>query len=285
MNLPAIKKQIYQQFPFLIGIPTLLWQCLFFYAPLLFIAYLSFLQYQPGATVSTFSLANYKALLNYVYFSIIGKSFVLALFTACSCLLAAYPLAYFIAFRAQRLKTFYLFLLIVPFWTNFLLHIYAWFFVLERQGFLNMFLLWTGITKEPILFLNSLPAVALVMFYCYLPFMVLPIYSMLDKFDKRLIEASADLGGNGIQTFFKVTLPLTLPGVITGFFLVFVPAFGEFAIPALIGGDRTMFAGSLITYLFLQGKNQPLGAAFVLLSSLALMVGSWMLIKIVKRNY
>lgn len=284
MNLHALKEQAKNQFPFLIGIPALLWQVLFFYAPLLFITYLSFLQYQTGTNTYVFGLDNYKALFNSLFFSVIGKSFLLAFFTACCCLLAAYPLAYFIAFRAQRLKTFYLFLLIVPFWTNFLLHIYAWFFVLEREGFINMFLLWTGIIKEPILLLNSLPAIALVMFYCYLPFMVLPIYSMLDKFDKRLLEASADLGAHGMQTFFRVTIPLTMPGLITGFFLVFVPAFGEFAITALIGGDRIMFAGSLITYLFLQGKNQPLGAAFVLLSSVTLMIGSWLLLKIVKRT-
>lgn len=128
-----------------------------------------------------------------------------------------------------------------------------------------------GLINKPLILLNSLPAVMLVMFYCYLPFMVLPLYSILDKLDPELLEASADLGANAWQTFFRVTLPLTLPGLQLGFFLVFVPSFGEFAIPALVGGNKIMFVGSLISFLFLEGGNQPLACAYTIISILCIL--------------
>ncbi len=272
MNMRELKAKIINQMPFLVGIPAIVWQVMFFYVPLFFIIYLSFTRWDGQARNYMLSLFQYKSLIDWVFVSVIARSLALGLFNAFVCLIAAYPLAYFIAFKTNRFKTFFLFLLIVPFWTNFLLHIYAWFYVLERNGFLNMALLRLGIIQEPLALMNSLGAVLIVMFYCYLPFMVLPIYAILDKFDTRLFEASADLGANQFRTFFNVTLPLTLPGLVTGFFLVFIPSFSEFVIPALMGGDRTMFAGSLITYLFLNGNNQPLGAAFALISSIIILL-------------
>lgn len=253
------------QFPFFVGSPALVWQLLFFYVPLAFILVTSFSAYY-----------NFFPFLKGLYFSVIFRSLGLALSTALLCLLIAYPLAYFIAFKGKRYAYLWLFFLIVPFWTNFLLHIFAWFFVLERQGFLNNILLYSGIITEPVHFLNSMFAVYLMMVYYYLPFMVLPIYSMLEKFDVRLIEASLDLGATWSQTVRHVILPVSLPGVLLGIFLVFVPAFGEFAIPELMGGDKVMFVGSVISHYILDAQTTSAGAAFTIISGGFLMVAAFL---------
>ena len=151
------------------------------------------------------------------------------------CFLIAYPLAYFIAFRGKKYKNGLLFLLLIPFWTNFLLHVYAWFYVLEKHGFFNNILLQAGVISEPLLLLNSPFAIMIMMVYYYLPFMVLPIYSSLERFNSSLIEASFDLGATWFQTFRRIILPLTMRGIRAGFFLVYIPSFGEFAIPVAHG--------------------------------------------------
>ncbi len=257
--------------PFAIGSPALIWQVLFFYLPLCILIFSSFLGGERTSGWEQFTLANFRPLLKASYFGIMLSSFTLAISTTCICLVVAYPLAYFIAFSAKRFKTLLLILLIVPFWTNFLLHVSAWFFVLERQGFVNTMLLNFGIIKEPIHMLNSWFAVALMMIYYYLPFMVLPIYSSLERFDKRLVEASLDLGANFRQTFLGVVLPLTMPAVTVGFFLVFIPAFGEFIIPEVMGGDKFFFVGNVVTQYILGESTVALGAAFTLLSCLFLL--------------
>jgi ABC-type spermidine/putrescine transport system permease subunit I len=157
-------------------------------------------------------------------------------------------------------------LLIVPFWTNFLLHVYAWFFVLEREGFINNLLHATHLIQSPIPFLNSLFATMLMMVYYYLPFMVLPIYSSLEKFDYRLIETSVDLGASWLQTLKRIILPLSIGGIRAGFFLVYIPSFGEFAIPELMGGDKQMFVGSVVARYILGDQTGSLGAAFTVVS-------------------
>jgi spermidine/putrescine transport system permease protein len=254
------------QFPFFIGSQALVWQLLFFYIPLAFILLSSFTAYY-----------NFFPFLKWLYFSVIFRSLGLALSTALLCLLIAYPLAYFIAFRGKKYVYLWLFFLIVPFWTNFLLHIFAWFFVLERQGFLNNILLSIGLIHEPIHFLNSMFAVYLMMVYYYLPFMVLPIYSMLEKFDIRLIEASLDLGATWSQTIYHVILPVSLPGMLLGIFLVFVPSFGEFAIPELMGGDKVMFVGSVISHYILDAQTMSFGAAFTIISGIFLIASALLL--------
>ncbi len=153
-------------------------------------------------------------------------------------------------------------------------------FVLERQGFLNKLLLSVGIINQPIQFLYTPMAVAVVMLYCYLPFMILPLYGVLEKFDLRLIEASLDLGASSTKTFFRVTLPLTMSGVRNGFFLVMVPAFGEYAIPAVMGGGKYFYVGSLIASYFLESRSPGLGAAFAALSGLLMLMTVYMISKI-----
>lgn len=258
-----IKRVLTDSFPFFIGIPALLWQVIFFYIPLAFIVVSSF---------KSFSFTSYYPFFSSLYTWVYIRTFVLAFGTAVSCLAVAYPLSYWIAFNGGRWKNVFLFFLFVPFWTNFLLHVYAWMFVLNREGVINTILLHLGIIAEPLHLLNNIGAVWFLMVYCYLPFMILPIYSSLEKFDTRLCEASYDLGGTWSQTLWRIIIPVTWPGIRSGLFLVIVTAFGEFAIPELMSGDKTVFVGNVITYYTLSASTASLGSAFTLLSSLVLIV-------------
>jgi spermidine/putrescine transport system permease protein len=204
--------------------------------------------------------------MSFLYGAVIFRSFLLATGTVVLCLIVGYPIAYYLALRQQRFRTFIFFFLIIPFWTNLLVLAYAWFFLLDRDGLINSILLWLGIISKPLTILNTTFATFLVMFYCYLPFMIMPLFSTLEKFDKTLIEASKDLGASHWQTFFNIILPLSYPGIRTGFLVVFVPAFGEFAIPYLVGGDRQMYVGTLITHLFLIADKAYAGSAFAVVS-------------------
>ncbi len=256
-----VKKIFTQELPFFLGLPAFLWQVVFIYAPLLLMIGLSF---------KSFSLEYVTTFLNREYFLILVRSLVLGAGTASFALLLGYPVAYWIALCSGRLKSFLLFLLFLPFLTNILLHIYAWMLLLSRTGFLNQLLQFLHITAEPVHFLNSASAVFAVMVYCYVPFIILPIYSDLEKFDVRMIEASADLGASSWQTFWRVIFPLSLPGVRSGLFLVLVPAFSEFIVPELIGGDRMVFAGGVVAHFTLHGDMVSYGAAFTLLAALVL---------------
>lgn len=257
---------------FAIGSPALIWQVIFFYLPLLLMIISSILMVSEEGVFQGISFENFSSLFSTTHASVIFSSISLALTTSILCLFIAYPLAYFIAFKGKKYKTLMLFFLIVPFWTNFLLHVYAWFFVLEREGFLNTLLKSFGLISEPIHFLNSIFAVILMMVYCYLPFMVLPIFSALERFDPYYLEVSHDLGASWIKTFQKVMLPLTLPAVRAGFFLVFIPSFGEFIIPELMGGDKRYFVGNVVSQYILGNETGGMGAAFMVLSSLSLVV-------------
>jgi ABC-type spermidine/putrescine transport system permease subunit I len=185
-------------------------------------------------------------------------------------LLAAYPVAYYLALRAKRWKNFLLFFLTLPFWTNFLILIYAWFFLLERNGIINQLFLKLHLISEPLRLANSMVALFIVMVYCYLPFMIMPLYTILGKIDTRLFDASADLGATRWQTFSRITVPLSFSGIRTGALLVLIPVFGEFAIPALIGGQKYMLAGSMIRYYFFVVRDNARGSAFTVLCALSL---------------
>lgn len=265
------------EFPFAVGIPAFLWQGLFFYLPLAFLLISSFLQTDPFDRVEGMTLSHIKMFLTPTYFGVILSSLSLALTNAILCLCIAYPLAYFLAFIGKKYKNFLLFILIVPFWTNFLLHVYAWYYVLEKHGMVNTFLLKIGLISSPLPILNSPTAILIMMVYYYLPFMVLPIYSALERFNYSLIEASLDLGGSFFTTFRKILIPLSSRGMIAGFFLVFIPSFGEFAIPDLMGGDKKMFVGTVVSQYILGEGTGSLGAAFTLVSGACLVLASGML--------
>ena len=261
----TLQKIMHKEVPFFCSLPALLWQFLFVLAPVSIIIYFSFSsdEWLP-------SLMHYATLFQLTYFKIIFRSLMVATTTAIVCLLLAYPVAYYLAMHVQRAKELLLFLLTLPFWVNFLVQVYAWFFLLERNGLVNTILLKMRILSEPFLLSNSMFAIFLVMIYCYLPFMIMPLYSILEKIDHRLLEASGDLGASAWQTFWRITVPLSWPGIRTGFLLVLIPAFGEFVIPSLLGGAKYLLVGSLISYLFLVARNNSLGAAFTCLSGLVL---------------
>ncbi len=258
-----------KELPLFCSLPAIVWQLFFMVAPILIIFYYSVAD---SSSWWQISLVHYRGLMDSVYFKIIARSLFLATATAVTGLFFAYPVAYFIALRVRRFKNAMLFLLTLPFWVNFLVQIYAWYFLLERNGLINALLLKLRIIKEPLLLSNSLFAVFLVMLYCYLPFIIMPLYSNLEKIDMRLLEASADLGATPWQTFWRITIPHSMPGVKTGLLLVLIPAFGEFVIPALVGGSKYMLVGSLISYYFLAARNNYAGAAFTCLSGIILIV-------------
>ncbi|MCL5436764.1 MAG: ABC transporter permease [Candidatus Dependentiae bacterium] len=258
-----MKRIFREQVPFFLGIPALIWQVLFVYIPLLVVLYLSV---QPAAFEF---LTGY---FSWYYVRVIARSVFLGLVTTAGCLVIGYPVAYWMAICAGRGKNFLLFLLFIPFWTNFLLHLYAWMFVLDRNGVINTMLLNAGLIAQPLHLLNTMGAVFLVMVYCYAPFMIFPIYTSLEKFDTRLLEASADLGASWWQTMWRVVVPSNRSGMLSGIYLVLVPAFGEFVIPELMGGDRIMFAGSVVSYYTMQAHTASWGAIFTMLVSLVLLV-------------
>jgi len=278
-RMKRLQRALRKDAPFGIGLGALVWQFLFFYAPLVLMLISSVCRFAVNGSFEGFTFAHFLQLMKFDYFNVIFQSLRLGFTTAILALALGFPLAYTIALKGGQFKNFLLFLVIIPFWTNFLLHIYAWFFVLEKGGFLNQLLLFFNLIDEPIHFLNTSFAIHLMMVYYYLPFMTLPIYSSLEKFDPTLIEASMDLGATKIQTFRRVVFPVLMPAIRTGLFLVFIPAFGEFVIPELMGGDKFMYVGSVVSQFILGEKTAPIGIAFTVLSGLFLTIASFILYK------
>lgn len=261
---------IKKEFPFFLALLGYLWQFFFLISPICIIVYYSFISYDAHGVF--FTLKNYHEIFDADHLMIIVRSALLALSTMIFSLLCAYPIAYYLALHVRRWKNVLLFLLTLPFWTNFLILIYAWFFLLERNGIINQILLKLHIISEPLRLFNSVFALFIIMVYCYLPFMIMPLYNGLSKIDRRLFEASADLGATWWQTFSRIIIPLSFSGMKTGLFLVLIPAFGEYAIPSLIGGQKYMLAGSMIRYYFFVVRNNSLGATFTVLCALTLCI-------------
>lgn len=246
----------------LLALPALLWLGMFFLLPLCIVVVISFLtRGGGGSAVLPFTLANYTRVFD-TFWIVLQRSIIVALVTTVICLITGYPLAYFISRRTSNFgKQFALFLVILPFWTNFLIRTYAWRVILGREGVINGFLMNAGIITEPLTLLNTEFAVILGLVYGFLPFMVLPIYASLSRFDYRLIEAANDLGANDISAFWRVMLPMTLPGVVAGCILVFIPAIGTFVTSDLLGGTKGLMIGNLIQSQYSGTGNMPLGAA------------------------
>lgn len=248
----------------LLALPAAVWLGIFFVLPLLIVAVISFLSRgRAGVQYTTpTTLENYADMLGGVYFPVFTNSMVIAALTTVICLVVGYPLAFFIATRKNRLmQNLSLFLVILPFWTNFLVRTYAVKVLLGVDGPLNSTLLNIGLISEPIQMINTPFAVYLGLVYSFLPFMVLPIYASVERFEFRLVEAANDLGANDIRAFFRVVLPLTLPGVLAGSILVFIPTVGAFITPDLLGGTQGLMIGNLITTQFRGTGNWPRGSA------------------------
>lgn len=200
------------------------------------------------------------------------SSVTIAFFATLLTLLVGYPIAYAMAQAPRTIRPTLLMLVILPFWTSFLIRVYAWIAILKPEGFLNQILLYLGLIHEPLIILNTNIAVYIGIVYSYLPFMVLPLYSALEKLDETLIEAAEDLGCTRFQAFWKVTFPLSLPGVIAGFLLVFIPATGEFVIPDLLGGSETLMIGKTLWAEFFSNRDWPVSSAVAIVLLLVLVI-------------
>ncbi|HSM56010.1 MAG TPA: ABC transporter permease [Candidatus Sulfomarinibacteraceae bacterium] len=254
---------------FLAGVPTV-YLLLFFLLPLAIMAVFSFRSGISGEAYQTFTLDNYRRFAQSGGFlRLLRTSALMSLAVSAVSVVLAYPLAYYLAFRAGQRRVLLLTLLIIPTWTSYLLRVFAWRLILGSNGILNSFLLWTGLIQEgsPIL-LYSRSAVVVTLIYVWVPFVALPIFAALERIDPGLLEASSDLGSPPWETFLRVTLPLSLPGVIAGFFFALIPTLGEYVTPLLVGGGQGAMYGNLIQDQFLRALNWPMGSVL----SLAMLV-------------
>ena len=223
----------------------------------------------------TLTLSSYRRLLDPLYLDVLLDSLWLAAATTTLCLLLGYPFAYLLTRTSARWRPLLLLLVIVPFWTSSLVRTYAIMIVLKTQGLLNQTLLGLGLIAEPLELLYTEPAVILGMLYTLLPFMILPLYAALEKLDPRLIEAARDLGAGKITIFLRIVIPLTLPGIIAGSLLTFLPGLGMFYVADLLGGAKTLLVGNLIRDQFLSARDWPFGAAASVLLTLLMGLLLW----------
>jgi spermidine/putrescine transport system permease protein len=267
-----LRKHDKLQLSILLG-PTAFYLLLFFIAPLAIVFVYSFLKRGVyGQLVWEFNLDNYVRVIDPLYLRILWRTVLIALVNTILCLLLAYPFAYYISrCVSTRTRNLLLVLVMIPFWTNFLVRTYAWRVILGNDGPINSLLLSLGIILEPLQMLFSDGAVMVGLVYGYLPFMILPLYAAIERVDFSLMEAANDLYANGRQTFLKVLLPLTMPGVIAGSILVFIPSMGAFITPDLLGGSKTVMIGSLIQSQFLTARDWPFGSAFSVLLMLVVL--------------
>jgi len=246
----------------LLLLPAYLWLGLFFLFPLLIIVYYSFTVRTPlGGSEAVFTLEHYARLWDPLYARIFWRSLWLAAATTVITIVIAYPFAYALARAPKRWKNLLLLLSVIPFWTNFLIRTYAWMVILRSNGLINAVLMSMGVIEYPLSLLYTQGSVLLGLVYGFLPFMILPIYAAIDRLEPCLLEAASDLGARPWQTFWRVTLPLTAPGIAAGVLLVFVPALGMFVIPDLMGGAKVSLIGNLIQNQFLGARNWQFGSA------------------------
>ncbi len=242
-------------------ITTALWLALFALLPNIGLLVITVLE--RGTTdfvLPVLTFENYARLMDPKYSSILWESFWIALASTFICLILAYPFAFAMAKASAQRRPWLLLLVIIPFWTNSLIRTYALIAILKAKGIISSILVWFGITAEPISLMYSNFAVFTGMVYTFLPFMILPLYASIEKLDPRYAEAARDLGAGPIRTFWHITLPLTLPGIIAGSMLVFLPSLGAFYIPEILGGAKSLLVGNFIKNQFLVARDWPLGA-------------------------
>jgi spermidine/putrescine transport system permease protein len=255
--------------PFL-SLPPYLWLAAFLVAPVVLVALIS-LRPEPGpidfGDPWTPTLTQYGTILETpVYLRQLGISAIMAALVAGFATVLAYPIAYFLAFRAGRRAALFMALLLIPFAVSFLLRVMAWRLMLGQEGAINAFLQWTGLTGEPLdLLLYSREAVVITLVYVWIPFAALPIYAAMGRIDVRQLEAAADLGAGPWTRFFRVTLPLSAPGAVAAYFMVFIPSVGEYVTPRLVGGSETYMYGQLIQDFFTRAASWATGGAAAIL--------------------
>jgi spermidine/putrescine transport system permease protein len=248
-------------------LPTRLWLALLLAAPLAVVcAYSALTRGAYGGVSLPWTAESYARILDPLYAAILLRSLLMAAAATALCLLLGFPLALFIS-RARNRRGLYLFLVILPFWTSFLVRTYAWLFLLRDTGLVNTALLGLGLIREPLSLLYNNGAVLLGLVYGYLPFMILPLYATLERLDPALLEAAADLGAKPLSALLRVVIPLSGPGIRAGSILVFIPCVGAFLTPDLLGGGKTVMIGNLVQNQFTTARDWPFGSAV----SLALM--------------
>ncbi len=239
-----------------------LWLIIFALVPTIMVFGVSFLERDEVDFISfVFSMDSYKAFFSSTYFSIFVNTFKIAIITTAICLVLAYPFAYILGKSNYKYKNMLALFVVIPYWTSALIRTYAIKTILTTKGIINTVLLKLGIIDAPLNMLYTEGAVIFGLVYTLLPFMILPLYATIEKLDVRYIEASADLGANKVQSFIHVILPLTMPGIIAGCLLVFLPALGLFYIPDILGGAKSSLIGNLIKDQFLSARNWPVGSA------------------------
>ncbi len=248
--------------------PYLLWSLVFTILPVFLLIYYSFMIRTAEGMV--FSLEGYSTFLEPAYLKIFARSIALAAFSTLVCLLIGYPLAYFISVQSSKAQRILVLLLILPMWMNFLLRTYSWINILGNKGILNRLFIFLGFEPVKMLFTNTTVLIGMV--YNFLPFMVLPIYTVLSKMDYSIIEAARDLGADDKKVFWKVILPLSFPGIISGITMVFMPAVTNFVIPSLLGGGKTMLIGNVVEQQFRVVGNWNFGSAISVILMLFILV-------------
>ena len=257
--------------------PTLFWLIVFFAIPLVIIFIYSFLDRGKfGGLVWIFQIDNYVRFADQLYIRIFIRSFIIALITTVICLLIGYPMAYWIANQPRKKRSTYMLLIMLPFWTNFVVRTYAWRMLLARQGQINQLLIALKIVTADNVptYLNTNGAVIIGLIYIWVVAMVLACYASLTGLNRSLLEAAQDLYANPVRTFLRVTLPLTLPGIVSGSILVFVPSFGAFVTPDMLGGGKADMIGNLISQQFGEASNWPFGSAISVILIIIMLLGT-----------
>ncbi|HHY64607.1 MAG TPA: ABC transporter permease [Clostridiaceae bacterium] len=267
----------------ILAYPYVVWMAIFIVVPLFLVLIYSLTSGDIHDINSLqFSFESYQKVAEPLYLKVIGDSFLLAFISTVICLILGYPVAMIIANANPKYRSLLLMLFLVPIWMNFLLRTYAWMSILSPNGIINRFLAFLGLPRLEIMPGNV--AVLLGMVYNFLPFMVLPIYTVLSKIDKQVLEASSDLGGNRVVTFTRIILPLSIPGVVSGITMVFLPAVSTFVISGLLGGGKTPLIGDLIEQQFLFSRNWHFGSALSIILMIMILISMAIMSRIDKNG-
>ena len=267
-------------FKFFTTWPIIIYVFLFIAFPIIYILYLSFLTSDYyGGMLNIFTFSNYLNFFNFVYIKVFFKSFLIAGISTFLCMVISYPFVIFISQKSKKVKSFLMTFVMVPFLTNSLIRTYGWIVLLRKSGIINTFLQDMNIISTPISFIYNNFGIILGMVYTLLPFMILPLFSAVDKIDHYVLEASRDLGASNMQTFFKIIVPQTKTALFNGSIMVFIPAIGYFFIADLLGGGKFMLIGNLIKNQFLVARNWPFGAAI----SIVLLIITFIIIRIYQK--
>lgn len=285
MNLPKLKSLSPRGRHFVIGVPFI-WLFVFFVLPFIIVLKISFAEADvaipPYTEIYSYVDQQFQMVLNLGNYFMLGEddlyisaylgSLKMAFFSTLICLFIGYPMAYAIARASKEAQTVFLLLIMMPTWTAILIRVYAWMGLLSNNGLINSALMGIGVISEPLQILNTNLAVYIGIVYSYLPFMVLPLYANLVKHDHSLLEAASDLGSSTINSFWKITVPLSKNGIIAGCMLVFIPAVGEFVIPELLGGPETLMIGKVLWQEFFNNRDWPVASALAVIMLLILMI-------------